>query len=939
MLARPGLLVLVDLGRGARADDLRHRVRAEQDEAAVVDLERVAVERPHRRARDAVALGFVLAAVARTAVAGGDDRIEGDLPVLRALLEARRAGVLLSGRPVRLDGAAQMDAVVRDDREARLLRRLAGLRILDRGRAVVPDERGSSRHLALRWVDGEGSDVPLADRELLDRAEIDLVLLLVEEGRQEREAGDRHRDDAADHAAEAERGALEEAAPRHGGLGDVGKRDSLLVGGRRRHPRAGLARLPPLGLDDERMPAQLGGRVARPEDPEDDGDRRADRGDQLGIDDQADENDDDADREADRPQRRRRQMRLLVERLLLGVGTRLPRLHQVEVLSERRTPRGENQPGLLQAVFGPAARHALLDLDAHLDLVGPRPCALLRPLRGRVDPELAADELPLRRVVEMVERPLADHDVALGVDVGACVEEHLRVVVHVDVLVHDDDALREAQHPEPPDRRHHLPRLAGELLANRNDAAVVERAGDRQVVVHDLGHGRAYRRQEDPLRRLAEPRVLLHRLPHDDRRIDRVAPHGQRGDVKDGERLGRRVVAGVVAERALAPDVVLLDVALEHDLGPGRNLDADADAPHELDGLAAQEAGEHELVDVLRQRRAGRVRGDRVEAQRDRDLDASVGREVVGAAVLVDLPVHEGRRPVDDLHPVHADVAPARARVVRDHGRERDERRRVARPAALDREQAEIHVVAAQDDLLAGALADGLRPRVGDRLELLQSSHLLHQPARRLHLEHVGDALRHVVEALHAEREAHATLGAELVDQERMLGALRALEQQRRPAGLHRAIDDLRDLQVGVDLYGDAGELALALEQRDPVAEVLRRHVASLRTERVFDGASNDGPRLLLARTRTPRHRRSVFGTIIDPSNRVQAWKQRPRYGIHAESVLAADSPASPIRSRPDGEWQSEPLEVLSPVVSTKTAVAPGFRPTVGTLRGALNGP
>ena len=76
-----------------------------------------------------------------------------------------------------------------------------------------------------------------------------------------------------------------------------------------------------------------------------------------------------------------------------------------------------------------------------------------------------------------------------------------------------------------------------------------------------------------------------------------------------------------------------------------------------------------------------------------------------------------------------------------------------------------------------------------------------------------------------AERERHPPLGAELVDEERVLGALRVLEQQRRPAGLDGAIDDLRDLEIGIDLGGDANELTLALEQRDPIAEVLQ-HVA-----------------------------------------------------------------------------------------------------------------
>ena len=40
------------------------------------------------------------------------------------------------------------------------------------------------------------------------------------------------------------------------------------------------------------------------------------------------------------------------------------------------------------------------------------------------------------------------------------------------------------------------------------------------------------------------------------------------------------------------------------------------------------------------------------------------------------------------------------------------------------------------------------------------------------------------------------------------------------PPDLTVAVDDLGDLEVGVDLGGDADELALALEQRDPLAQV-----------------------------------------------------------------------------------------------------------------------
>jgi len=56
-----------------------------------------------------------------------------------------------------------------------------------------------------------------------------------------------------------------------------------------------------------------------------------------------------------------------------------------------------------------------------------------------------------------------------------------------------------------------------------------------------------------------------------------------------------------------------------------------------------------------------------------------------------------------------------------------------------------------------------------------------------------------------------------------VLRAAGPLEQQRRPAGPHDAVDDLRDLEIGVDLSGDPDELAFALEERDPVAKIFQR--------------------------------------------------------------------------------------------------------------------
>jgi hypothetical protein len=145
----------------------------------------------------------------------------------------------------------------------------------------------------------------------------------------------------------------------------------------------------------------------------------------------------------------------------------------------------------------------------------------------------------------------------------------------------------------------------------------------------------------------------------------------------------------VVPERPLIGELVLLDVALEDDLGIGRHLEVDGLRLHELDRLTAKEPGQHELVDVLGQRRACRVRGDRIEPERDRDLDPPVGRQIVGAAVLVDLPVHRRRAWAELLHSIHADVARPRPRILRDDRRQRDERRRIVGPARLDRQQIE----------------------------------------------------------------------------------------------------------------------------------------------------------------------------------------------------------------------------------------------------------
>ena len=153
--------------------------------------------------------------------------------------------------------------------------------------------------------------------------------------------------------------------------------------------------------------------------------------------------------------------------------------------------------------------------------------------------------------------------------------------------------------------------------------------------------------------------------------------------------------------------------------------------------------------------------------------------------------------------------------------------RGVAGPAVLDRQEVEVHVVAFEHDVVMSRATDGLRPRVGDRLQRLQAADLLGQPLRGLHFEHQAELGGRVVETVDSEGQAHAPLGAELVDEERVPRTLRVLEEKRRSSRLDDAIGDLGDLEIGIDLGGDTPQLALLLEERNPLAEVSwRRHGA-----------------------------------------------------------------------------------------------------------------
>ena len=85
-------------------------------------------------------------------------------------------------------------------------------------------------------------------------------------------------------------------------------------------------------------------------------------------------------------------------------------------------------------------------------------------------------------------------------------------------------------------------------------------------------------------------------------------------------------------------------------------------------------------------------------------------------ADLVHLPVHPGRAPVVNLHPVHPDIPLAGVGVLRVDSRQRDEPAAVLRPAFQDRQILEGKTLPALiesvNHLFARAIRDALRPGV-----------------------------------------------------------------------------------------------------------------------------------------------------------------------------------------------------------------------------------
>ena len=90
--------------------------------------------------------------------------------------------------------------------------------------------------------------------------------------------------------------------------------------------------------------------------------------------------------------------------------------------------------------------------------------------------------------------------------------------------------------------------------------------------------------------------------------------------MEDRVLVGHRVEAGVVAEGAFGAQFAQLDVALQNDLGVGRDLQIDRLALDDFDRPAAQETGDEELLDLGRGGNDGGEGGGGVGADGDGDF-------------------------------------------------------------------------------------------------------------------------------------------------------------------------------------------------------------------------------------------------------------------------------------------------------------------------------
>src|SRR5204863_1811465 len=139
----------------------------------------------------------------------------------------------------------------------------------------------------------------------------------------------------------------------------------------------------------------------------------------------------------------------------------------------------------------------LLTLLRHLDK--PRPLArktFARPLMRAVEAYLAAEANKVRRMVELVNRPARNKRIPPGVAIGTDSEKHIPQILHIHVLLENENKLRKHKPAQPPNRVHNFERMPRISLANLDKRHIVKAGFDGQIDIQNLRNSQTNKRQK-----------------------------------------------------------------------------------------------------------------------------------------------------------------------------------------------------------------------------------------------------------------------------------------------------------------------------------------------------------------------------------------------------------------------------------------------------------
>ncbi|MNQ86721.1 hypothetical protein D3C85_1019210 [compost metagenome] len=190
-------------------------------------------------------------------------------------------------------------------------------------------------------------------------------------------------------------------------------------------------------------------------------------------------------------------------------------------------------------------------------------------------------------------------------------------------------------------------------------------------------------------------------------------------------------------------------------------------------------------------------------------------------------PAHDQLVAADHLLTVDAEVLAFLVRPLGNGQAPGDQRRHIARPAVLDRQLAEVDVVARLDHFLTGRILEHLGRHGQHLAEDRQLGPGVLESLGRLRLLEEGQQLADLAQLGHlfgAHAQRHAPRRAEQVAEHRHLEAGGVLEQQRRAALAQGAVADFGHFQHGGDRRLDALQFAARLQAANEFAQVAILH-------------------------------------------------------------------------------------------------------------------